>query len=63
MNLKEALKNQVKFKSTLSEIEIGGNKLQGQKDTINNISNFCNLWEKVIEFFRDYSFLLSDAKY
>ena len=63
INPKEGLKNQARFKLDLSEIKIGGNKSQDQKDTLKNIYNFFDLREKIIDFFRDYSFLLSDAKY
>ena len=34
-----------------------------KKNTIKNISNIFDLREKIIGFFRDYSFLLSEAKY
>ena len=33
------------------------------KKTIKNISNVFDLRKKIIDFFRDYSFLLSEAKY
>ena len=52
INPKEVLKNQERFKSDLSEI-----------NTIKNITNFFDLREKVIDFFRDYYFLISEAKY
>ena len=51
INLKEVLKNQERFKSDLSEINI------------KNITNFFDLREKIIDFFRDYTFLISEAKY
>ena len=59
INPKEALKIQARFKSNLSEIKIGGKILPNQK----NISNFFDLREKIIDFFRDYSFLLPETKY
>ena len=63
MQLKEILKNQARLKSNLSEIKTGGKKSPNQKNTIKNITNFFDLQEKIIDFFRDYSFLLSEAKY
>ena len=43
LNPKEVLKNQARFKSDLSEINIGGKKSPNQKDTIKNITNFFDL--------------------
>ena len=43
-------------------IKTGKNSLH-QKDIIKNITNFFDLRERSIDFFRDYSFLLSEAKY
>ena len=63
VSLKEVLKNQARFKSDLSEIKIGSKKSSNQTNTIENITNFFDLQEKVINFFRDYSFLISEAKY
>ena len=60
INPKEALKNQARFKSDLSEIKIGGNKSQDQKDTTKNISNFFILREKLLIFLE---IMLSEAKY
>ena len=57
------LKNQARFKSDLSEIKTGGKKSPNQKNTIKNITNFFNLRKKIIDFFRDYSFLLYEVKY
>ena len=34
-----------------------------QKDIIKNIITFFDLQEKIIDFFRDYYFLLFEAKY
>ena len=59
---KEVLKNQARFKLDLSEIKTGGKKSH-QKDIIKNINNVFDLQERIIAFFRDYSFLLSEAKY
>ena len=58
INSKKVLKNQTRFKSDLSEIKIGGNKLVNTKNTIKNHTNFFDLEEKVINSFRYYSFLL-----
>ena len=63
VNPKEVLKCQESFKSDLREIRTGGNKSTNQKTTIENLNNFFDLPEKVINFFRDYSFWLSKAKY
>ena len=63
INPKEVLKNQARFQSDLSEIKIGGKKSLNQKNTIKNISDFFDLREKITDFFRDYTFLLSEAKY
>ena len=63
INPNDVLKNQARFKSDLREIKIGCNKSPNQKNTIMNITNFLDLREKIIHFFRDYSFLLSEARY
>ena len=55
------MKNQLKFKSNLNEIKIGSNKSEDQKNITGNI--FFNLGKKVVNLFRDYSFLPSEAKY
>ena len=38
-------------------------KTIGQKETINNLEKFYNSREEVINFFRDYIEMLSDANY
>ena len=58
---KELLENQIRFKSKINEIKIGGNKLEDKTNTIKNINFFGIL--KIINLFRDYSFLVSEAKY
>ena len=63
INPKEVLKGQGKFKSDLSEIKIEGTKSINQKNTIKNITDFFDLREKITDCFRDYSLLLSEAKY
>ena len=45
----------------MSELKIGKEKNHQIKKTIKNITNFFDLREKIIDFFRDYSFLLSEA--
>ena len=47
----------------MSEIKTGGKKLPHQKDIIKNITTFFDLWEQIIDFFKDFSFLLFEAKY
>ena len=63
INPKEVLKNQARFKLDLSEIKTGGKKLPHQKDIIKNITTFFDLWEQIIDFFKDFSFLLFEVKY
>ena len=61
INPKEVLKDQRNFKSDLGEIKKGN-----PKDQINltqNIEKLFDLREKIIDFFRDYYFFLSEAKY
>ena len=61
INPKEVLKDQSNFKSDLGEIKKGN-----PKDQINltqNIEKLFDLREKIIDFFRDYYFFLSKAKY
>ena len=61
INPKEVLKDQSNFKSDLGEIKKGN-----PKDQINltqNIEKLFDLREKIIDFFRDYYFFLSEAKY
>ena len=38
-------------------------KTTEQKEVINNLEKFCNSKKEVINFFRDYSEILSDANY
>ena len=38
-------------------------KSEDQTSVIKNVKNFFDLREKFFDFFRDYSFLLSEAKY
>ena len=65
INPEEILTNQINFKSDLSEIKKANPnvKLKDQISVIQNVENIFDLREKTIDFFRDYSFLLSEAKY
>ena len=57
------LKNkQNDFLNKLSNIKIGKKTLE-QKEVINNLEKFYNSREEVINFFRDYIEMLSDANY
>ena len=57
------LKNkQNEFLNKLNNIKIG-KKTTEQKEVINNLEKFYNSKKEVINFFRDYSEILSDANY
>ena len=62
---KEALKDQINSKSGLGEINKGNkqSKSEDQISVIQNPKKVLDLREKIIDFFRDYSFFLSEAKY
>ena len=64
-NPRKVLKNQIDFKSYLGEIKKGNpkSKSEDQISVIKNVQNIFDLTEKIINFFRDYSILLSKAKY
>ena len=55
----------MEFKSYLGEIKKGNpkSKSEDQISVIKNVQNIFDLTEKIINFFRDYSILLSKAKY
>ena len=61
---KEVLKNQVNFKLDLGEIKTENPDLKSedQISVIQKVEKFFDLREKVIDFYRGYSFLLSEAK-
>ena len=61
---KEVIKNQINFKPDLGEIRKRNPKwrLVDQISVIKNVEKFFDLREKIIDFFRDYYFLLSEAK-
>ena len=65
INPKEVLKDQIDFKSDLGEIKKGNkkSKSEDQISVIQSVQNFFDLKEKNIDFFKDYSLLLSEAKY
>ena len=65
VNPREILKNQSNFKSYLAEIKTGypKSKSEDQISVIQNVENFFDLREKIIDFFRDYYFLLCEEKY
>ena len=58
----EAMNKQNKFLNKLNSIKIG-KKTFKQKETINNPEKFYKSREEVINFFRDYAEMLSDANY
>ena len=58
----EVKNKQNEFLKKLSNIKIG-KKTAEQKEVINNLEQFYHSREEVINFFRDYIEMLSDAKY
>ena len=58
----EVKNKQNEFLNKLSNIKIGKKALE-QKEVINNLEKFYNSREEVINFFRDYIEMLSDANY
>ena len=62
---REVLKNQKEFKSDLDEIkkENSKSKSKDQISVIQNVQSCFDLREKIINAFRDYSVLVSQAKY
>ena len=58
----EVKNKQNEFLNKLSNIKIGKKTIK-QKETINNLEKFYNSREEVINFFRDYIEMLSDANY
>ena len=58
----DAKNKQNEFLNKLSNIKIG-KKTPEQKEVINNLEKFYNSREEVINFFRDYVEMLSDANY
>ena len=58
----EVKNKQNEFLNKLNNIKIGKKTVE-QKETINNLEKFYNSREEVINFFRDYIEMLSDANY
>ena len=58
----DARNKQNEFLNKLSNIKIGKKTIE-QKEVINNLEKFYNSREEVINFFRDYIEMLSDANY
>ena len=58
----EAKNKQNEFLNKLGNIKIGKKSLE-QKEVINNLERFQISREEVIDFFRDYVEMLSDARY
>ena len=58
----DALNKQNEFLNKLNDVKIG-KKTPEQKKVINNLENFYKSKEEVINFFRDYVKILSDANY
>ena len=58
----EVKNKQNEFLNKLNNVKIG-KKTDEQKEVINNLEKFYNSREEVINFFRDYIEMLSDAKY
>ena len=65
INPKEVLKIQINFISDPGEIKKGNSRLRSedQISVIQNVEIFFDSREKTIDFFRNYCFLLSEAKY
>ena len=65
IDLEKAKENQEKFRSNISETTRGKweNKLEEQKNTINNLKMFYKVREKVIKFFDEYTTIVFKAKY
>ena len=62
IKLTEAKNNQINFRSNLSKIKKGSKKSKTQKDTLYNIEMLCKARKEVINFFDDYSLMVSEAK-
>ena len=58
----EVKNKQNEFLNKLSNIKIGKKTIE-QKETINNLEKFYSSREEVINFFREYIEMLSDANY
>ena len=65
VNPRKVLKNQNNFKPDLDKIRkrYPKSRSEDQRNLIQNVENFFDLKEKIIEFFKDFFFLLLEAKY
>ena len=64
VNPREVLKSQNSFRSDLGKIRKGNPDLKSEEQisVIQNVENVFDLREKIIDFFNNFSFLLSEAK-
>ena len=62
ITFREAKNKQNEFLNKLNEAKIG-KKTTEQKEVINNLNKFYHSIEEVINLFREYTEMLSDAKY
>ena len=62
MRFSEASNRQNEFLNKLNEVKIG-KKTTEQKEVIDNLEKFYKSREEVINFFRDFTEMLSDANY
>ena len=58
----EARNKQNEFLNKLNEVKMG-KKTKEKKEVINNLKTFYNSREEIINFFRDYTEMLSEANY
>ena len=58
----EEKNKQNEFLNNLNKVTIGKETTE-QKELINNLNKFCNSREEVINLFRDFTEMLSDANY
>ena len=65
INPKEVLKDQTNFKPDLGQIKKGSPKSRSKDQTsvVQHVENVFDIREKIFDYFRDYSFLLFEAKY
>ena len=65
ISVKEILKGKIDFKSDLGEMKKGNpkSKSEDQISMIQNVEFFFDLREKIIDFFKDCPFFLSETKY
>ena len=53
----------MEFESKLFSVRIGGHKSDKKLSKIENITNFYEMWEKVIKFYKDYFKMIHKAAY